>query len=322
VLRVACFATPVPLAVWWLARTHDQETQVRESIYFDLSWSRLGYLGSDMVGLDAGAVYATLGWLALTLPWFAGARFAKQPHRWLPLVLVVAAYLFGPTRAFGTHFIANRFTYFIMPLYLFALTRREQTSGPSALRREQTLEPAGVQTLALRDEPLLASATAAGFAAIALSFFARDCYQFSLESSHFQAVRYLIEPGKKALYMPFLSMSAYSPAPAYLHFGSYYTAEKLGDVDFNFAQFYPQMVRLKVPKSRPIDAGFSFAPGRFDWRVHRGDNYDYFIVRSATDPTPIILKHARSRSLKLVLRRENWWLLEKRIEGRVEPHSH
>ncbi len=290
-LRVAYFGTAVPVALWWMTRTHDAEPQVQESIYFNLTWARLGYLGSDIVGLEAGGIYATLGWLALLLPWFQGARFAKPVYRWLPLVLVTAIYLLGPTRAFGTHFIANRFTYFIMPFYLFALSPRQSAHA-------QRLAPMTV---------------AAALTTLCFGFWARDTYRFGLESAPYAAIRQAIEPGKKALYMPFASMSPYSPAPAYLHFASYYTAEKLGDVDFNFSQFFPEMVRNQDPRSRPIGAGFSFAPGHFDWRLHRGDNYDYFIVRSPGDAKHIILKHAPNRHLTLVTKQHWWWLYKKEL---------
>lgn len=285
-LRVAYFASAVPVALGWMARTHSLNPQVREPLYFDLSWGRLGYLGSDIVGLEAGPIYATLGWLALTLPWLQGARWSRQPHRWIPLVLVTLLFLLGPTRAFGTHFIANRLSYFIMPFYLFALTPRHVAAGS-------------------RLAPMM---LAANLVTLCFGFWARDTYRFHHESVTFNRILEAIEPGKTALYLPFISMSAYSPAPAYLHFGSYYTAAKRGDVDFNFAQFFPNMVRIKDPASRPVGAGFSFAPGHFDWQRHRGDNYDYFIAHAAGDAKGIIEKTARGRRVTLVTQGFRWWL--------------
>lgn len=292
ILRVAYLGAATPTALWWLTRTQDIDPQVREAVRFGLSWSRLGFLGSDMVGLEAGTVYATLGWLAITLPWFQGARFAKPFYRWAPLVLVLGIFLLGPTRAFGTHFVANRFSLFVVPFYLFALN-----ASPDGTRNERAAPPA-----------LMAM-----FATLAFSFWARDAHRFTLESRSYGAVSSRIEARKKALYLPFTTITPFSSGPAYLHFGSYYTAEKQGDVDFNFAQFFPQMVRIKHAGSRPIGAAFSFAPGKFDWQTHRGDNYDYFIVRAHVDVAPIILKNAPGRTLEKLVQHGPWWLFQKRV---------
>jgi hypothetical protein len=290
-LRVAYLGAAAPLTLLWVLWTNETSAQVQDAIQFRLSWSRIGFLGSDMVGLPPGAVYSALGWLAIALPWFQGARFARPPHRWAPLVLVLGIFAFGPSIAFGSHFVASRFALFVVPFYLFALD-----SSPTRSRN------------ALAYPPVLITF----FATFAFASWARDAYRFTQESASYQAVRAKLERGKKALYLPFARGSEFSRAPAYLHFGSYYTAENLGDVDFNFAQFFNLMVRIKEPSLRPIGSRFSFVPGEFDWQTHRGDNYDYFIVRSEEDVTSLILKNAPGRALDKLAHDGSWWLFQVR----------
>ena len=105
-----------------------------------------------------------------------------------------------------------------------------------------------------------------------------EAIRFKRESADFEFILDRLAPQKRALY---LALDNYSPADRhqniYLHYGSWYQADKKGFVDFNFAWFPPQIMRFTSEKVTDIRPSFEFQPNTFDWNSHNGQRYDYFI---------------------------------------------
>jgi len=122
-----------------------------------------------------------------------------------------------------------------------------------------------------------------------------------------------MEPGRRSLSMMTTHDSSQFTAPVFLHFPSWYQAERRGVVDFNFGMFYGTLVRYKPDKRAQNSDTLVWNPLKFDWRKNGGEKYDYFIIRSPTDISAEIFKNHRS-SVEL-LEHADWWWLYRRIDS-------
>ena len=75
-----------------------------------------------------------------------------------------------------------------------------------------------------------------------------------------------IEPGKKLGALIDEKDSEFFLNNIYLHYSSWYQAEHRGVTDFNFAYFYPMVVRYKPSRESFIDEGASWHAKWFDLR--------------------------------------------------------
>jgi hypothetical protein len=116
-----------------------------------------------------------------------------------------------------------------------------------------------------------------------------------------------LEPGRRVASMVFDARSPFFTLPVYLHFPAWYQATQRGVVDFNFADFFSQMVRYKADAGPRMTDFLGWYPTEFEWQTNGGARYDYFIVKSGSDISEQIFKDKRS-SVELVTRSGWWWL--------------
>jgi hypothetical protein len=80
------------------------------------------------------------------------------------------------------------------------------------------------------------------------------------------------------------------------------------------------MVRYRKDAGPRLTEQLAWYPGELDWRLHGGDNYDYFIVKSSFDVAqPIFKDHLGS--VELVTRSGWWWLYRNVRRGAPTPQG-
>ena len=284
-LRVLPLCSVLPLMLLWGLLTRSTEAQVHAPIQWHHGWHRVTGLPDLVFGAQLGLVNH-FGLLLVALPFALGLlRPARELRRWLPFLVTTAWLLFGPNVIFGNYFTYQRFGVFLVP-FLFLAT----DPGPAAAVRQRW------------------SQVFIGLAALLwlglVTLFMRG---FDGEARGFERVLAAMEPQRKVLQLMPGRDSRYAPAPAFLHFGSWYQALRHGPVDFSFAHFPVALVRYRAETAPPAAQGFEWSPSSFHWQRHAGDHYDYFLVRSPVDLSAHLFRTAPVAPV-LLLQENGWWL--------------
>ena len=231
---------------------------------------------------QASGQYSIICCILFLIPFIFKSRLNIKNNLCLvPFGVGLLVFFLVPAFALKTAFLYQRFSLFLLPFWALLFIALEKKERPN-------LRTKGANLLLIL--------------CIWLPIYnhTREAVAFGKESADFEAVMVKLEPGKRALYLP---IDNYSPADGhqniYLHYGSWYQADKKGFVDFNFAWFPPQMLRFKNDLVSDIRPGFEFQPKTFDWKTHKGDRYDYFIFRSEApfEATPYFRDASRAPSL-------------------------
>jgi hypothetical protein len=310
VARLAPLAVVVPVAFFW-SRTAANNPLAKEPILWDLNWFttpepyylRLGTIVPDslgwgrltgliprMLGVPSTLPFIALGVLVLALPLLAGARPARRAAAFVPLAVCLLALFLVPGVLFGNSYTYQRFTVFLLPFYL-AVFGHPAGSWRGRLVRRAVPCVALLWTLSLSVQAMA----------------------FRAESSDFQPVLAAMEPGQRTLGFAFewQSASRTAIAPAFLHFTSWYTAERRGVTDPSFAVSYAPMVQYReAARPRAGILGFEWNPRMFDWWYFNGAGYRYFLARAFEDPGPFLRRTAPC-PLHLAAHSGAWWLYER-----------
>lgn len=189
------------------------------------------------------------------------------------MMVVVLILLAVPSFAMETTFLYQRFALFLLPALAWSLREAAPPARGGGAR--------------------LVAHGALGLACLAmLSINLVSAIRFAAESQDFDRVAAQLQPGRRALALVFDANTAADPTPGYrpyLHFASWYQAERGGWVDMNFAVAPPQLLRLRPDHPSPVALNFAAMPQRFDWQTHRGAQFDYFLVRGAPASGPLQL---------------------------------
>jgi hypothetical protein len=291
------YTAPIPLIGLWFAITYATETRVQnDAVSFGPLSYRLLQLVSQPAGREAlstssaGIVLLVTGAIVL-LPWLCGARPSRRPERWLPFALALLVFLGAPHYVFDAAYFYQRLGLFLVPLWLLLWDR------PGVAERR-------FEWIAIPIAMLWVVASIGRFAA------------FARESESFSAVVGALEPGRRVAAMVFEPGSALFPSPVYLHFPAWYQATEAGIVDFNFAEFYSQMVRYRPNAGPRITEAVSWSPVQFDWEANGGASYDYFLIKARFDLSAAVFKD-KVDNVELVTQQGWWWLYRNR--ARVQP---
>ena len=226
--------------------------------FFRFQWD-VALSARDRPGYLLSAFAFALFYLA---PFLLGMRLRPTLRRAIPFAVIVLIGLGVPHMAMTTAFLYERFALFLLPFYVLMF-------GPAD---EPSTVPAGWSLFTLAALPAISLAMTASRA--------WQFHKFDEESQDFSVIMDALPPQKRVLSLMLDKRSTAAANPyAYLHFACWYQAEKHGFVDSNFAQMLPQIVRFK-PGEAWIQLPFEWKPYRFDWVRHRGDHYDYFVLRS------------------------------------------
>lgn len=296
VRRMAPMLTVLPVAMIWLALTLSDSTQANEPVEWGLRLSmRLQYFLPRMIGAPDVLSVNLIGALVLALPFLAGARISNDPGRWLPFAFYILFVLLFPVNAMGNAFTASRFGVFGMPLYLLCFTPTRIPAVDGAAQRRAAF-PVG---------PL-----AAGIAILLLGWHALRASTIDLQAKGYSEVVAHAVPGKRMLSMMFDPWTPASSAPNFMHFPGWYQAEKNGLTEFSFGYFYAIPLQYRDPGSSAIAPGFGWNPGVFNWHLHHGERYDYFIIRSIEDRSGWLIGLSNC-TLRLASHSGPWWLYER-----------
>ena len=283
------YTAGLPFIVYWYVSTVSRESYVQGAgVLFGPLWDRLLTILTQLAG-QGGTMQLPeilIGAALLALPFIAGARFSPMPARWAPFIVALTIVLLMPTKAFGSILLYQRLSVFLLPLLLLALEFPRQT------------RPAWGYVAML---------------VVALTAFTNinRFNAFNGETLGLSRLMTIMEERKNVLYIPVDPWESAIPAPAHFHTGVWYQVEKRGIVDFNFAFFFPSMVRFKegahswIPNDSVV-----WRPLAFEWDARNGAHYDYFVVYARNDMTDAIFKGARDR-VELVENVGWWWLYRK-----------
>lgn len=228
--------------------------------------------------------------VALFAPFYLGVQANRGPAVWLLAALVALLFVL-PMQAFQTGLIYQRFTLLLPAFIAFAF--RAKDTGPSGARWRW----AGTAVL------ILACWTVLAIQASRVAAFAE-------EGRSFETVLKAAKPGQRALAMAFDPESpAASNGILYMHYASWYQADKHGFVDFNIADFHPQVVRFKPGKSPGINQLFGWNPAKYAFSGLDMTIYTYFFVRGSSGQVGK-LKRSSPCNVQTLAEDHEWYLLE------------
>lgn len=252
----------------------------------DPGWGRIIGIIPRLLGVRPDFPYLVIGCSVFILPFFSGYRFTLAPVRLIPLAVCIGTLLFAPSFIFGTAFVYQRFTLFLLPLFFATL---------DFPRERHTIH----KWIWL------------SFPAIAFAWIISMCTKALLidtQQEGFSTILTQMEPGKKTLSMIFARDDPVSIAPTFLHFPAWYAATKQGVTDPSAAGFV-QMPVVFLPSKIPVASvmGFEWDPYSFNWQKYNGDQYDYFVVRAEQDLSSRIFGDAPA-GVSLLSHAGSWYL--------------
>lgn len=259
---------------------------VNDPIQWNVGWNRLPELAQGFIGGPTLTVGLALAIFALGAPWLLGARLHRNVAYLLPFGLYLAWMLFVPNYMLANYFNYQRFGFVGFPLYLLCFNY----AAISAPQKNARLIGAGLAVVSLA----------------VVMFQVNRVITFDREYASYENTIAHAAPEKRMLIFAVDRYSSISKAPLYLHFPSWYQAQKGGLVDYSFASMFV-IIEYKDKANHPIQPGFEWYPLSFDWQRNQGDTYDYFIFRSLKNPVQWM--HARSNcKARLVAHDGAWWL--------------
>ena len=302
VYRIIPIAPCIVFAMLWVVLSQKTEAQVSAPTVWSFGFFRVTNLPGLVLGSDATPTLA-IGLLAAASMLLAGYRLSRSLVRWTPAALAVGVILVVPDALFGNAFTYQRFGVFVVPFLLVALEPRLPAigNGVSQVRRAAVL-------------------VAGLLVGLHVAIVGLNMRGFGRESAEFQAVLEAATPGARAVQMSIDRISLFSPAPVYLHFASWYSAEKQGIVDFSFSEFVVAVVRYREERRPVFSSGFEWNPGLFvelskDRRV---EGYRYIFVRSKSDFSDQLFANMRQRPSQMAV--SGSWRLY-RLQGDNPEHG-
>jgi hypothetical protein len=229
--------------------------------------------------------YSTVVALVVFLfPLALDCTFTRDPRRWVMFLAAVLPFVVMPHYAFGVALLYQRFGVFVLLGWLLLWDRSPDKANLTKF------------------VPLIIVA----LVAILNTF---RFMAFDRETRHFTEIVDAIEPERRVAYVVLQPYSSYFHYPVYLHQAVWYQAEKNGIVDFNFANFFPQLVHFKKGLRPGIDDLFAWRPMDYSWDEYDGDRYDYFLFLAEEDLGPSFFRE-HAATTPLVRNSGTWWLYE------------
>lgn len=284
--RLLPYFLVVPTFVIWIFISMLASSQSQGDGPWGLGVHRFTDFLPTLYGLPHMWVYQVVGFLLCCLPMVLKYRFALSINRVFPFIMYVVLMLVGPNYLFGNFFTYNRFGMVGLPLYMYMFVEGND-------HKVKASYVTGAQVFCVL------------YAAILLVLTLQKSISFKAESRGFSDVLTHMEPEKRALSMIFERHSSLYDAPVYLHFPLWYQAQKKGLVDFNFAYFYPQIIRYKEEARPPADSNFVWFPQLFQYQLFSKQGYEYYVVKSRFELSGKLFP---AQSVELVTSSHGWWL--------------
>jgi hypothetical protein len=248
---VLALAAPIPLVLLWLhlAQGNDPVTQ-HENLWTYGPHIRLGLLSSYIVGQTTQhAPSAIYGLLLLLAPYAMGRSLDIRSPAVTPLLVVLAAYMVLPTTLWGVWGVSERFSVFVLPLWLAST----KSAYPLPRRAPWLL---------------------LGLVLPWLGYLVSDAQRFDERASEFEAVLERMQPGKWALGVHGDVWLDEPRGPALEHLGCWYQMRAGGLWEPSFAHYFSEVVQF-------VDVGAAVTRQRS--RSLGDRRYDYYVVSGFPD---------------------------------------
>ena len=249
-------------------------------LVWNLGWKRIPKLLLYSLGSDPEPALIPAMLVLPLLPWMLGLRVARERlHAGVLLAVTLLVSLTVPVSVMGTGLVYTRFALFVLPGYALLFAARAAApveSGAGGHGMLTLRRPTAGQRMAVACAVPLAVVVTW----IVLGMHTVHAVRFAREAADFEPILAAMAPAQRAISLSFSPQSdSAGNSMAYLHFASWYQAEKHGWVDFNFAWFPEQIVRFQSAYLPAIGYNFDHAPASFDWQKHQAQSYRYFVVR-------------------------------------------
>ena len=288
VRRCVPVLTILPMAGIWFVSNLVNAPPEGEQVLWNLGLNRLVDFLPGLVSSPDRFAGQLLGLFFLAVPFLLGGRPRRSIAAWMPFAFYVGWMLAFPHYLGGTFFTCERFGIFGIPLYLLGFEKRNaDTPAPEYTR---SLVP--------------------GLAIICLAMLGWQSLRvltFNREVAGYVEVMDKAGPGGRVLMMAFDPVSKASSAPLLLHFSGWYQAERDGLSEYSFSGFWGVPARFRADAPTVISQGFEWHPDTFDWQDHRGDLFDYFLIRHPVNADTWIRERTGGRAV-LVARSGEWQL--------------
>jgi hypothetical protein len=233
-------------------------------------------------------------------PWLSGLRpdlSLTRPGNVLFLALTVIFFTI-PSFAMETAFLHERFALFFLPAYAWWFCQAKP-HGLSALAQSKRVQVMAVASMALGTWLNFAVKT-------------QRTLEFSQHTAAFHELTSGLKENQRAAYLALdRNPSKSGQAELLTHYGAYYQADHGGLVDFNFGWFPPQIIRYRQGRQPAIKPSFEWHPDLFNWKLHQGERYRYFIFHSFDDVLPARLMSGTPCDIKKVAQKGSWIVYEK-----------
>jgi hypothetical protein len=283
--RLLPLAMPLALGALWLL-PRGSSTRLGGDLW-RFEPERLLELPGQLVGIGAAdGVSSVLGLLVLVC---VVANVGKPGGllRALPLAGVLLGYAFFPTMFRGAGPLGPRFGSLLVPALLLSFEPRTAVSLPWR-------------------------GACAALSLASLAVWALRLPGFNQELAELRQVLTRMEPGFALRPLVFERESRAFPGnPAHLHAPAYYALERGGDAGYSFAMYSISVVRFRPGVPIKMGGGAEWNPRSFDAARELND-YDYFLVRSSTDPGPVLFGDGAAVGLEHQVGR--WWCYRKRAQ--------
>lgn len=269
------------IAAIWISTRTDSSHKIFPFLW-QVGWHRIFELPHFVIGLRQDLVLNSVLVFVLVCLLSFEKHVSREWWRWAPFILTLAIRLVGPFAFYhGPVYIAQRFSVFLIPSFLFTLNR---IPGAPAFGR-------------IGSQIALTAVTVALGVILTVRF-----RGFDKEAASFPPILQEMKPERKLVYFDRNIHSApYFDVPT-IHFGAYYQIHKAGLFENSFANFSQSPVRYRPGASVPrIKYGHSWD------KTDMTGGYDYYLIHSIENEADRLKDRP---SIRLKAQNGPWWLFE------------
>ena len=298
-------------AVWYVVRDRDG-TGPENIVLRAFTWNRLQphllrkYLFTTFRGPEE-ARDAQLIFIALAIVFALGLVGFLVERRWAQWTRRERLFQLGATAAVAICALGELVLYLRLPLVVGAWWY---------VYPRELLAVALLVTALIPDLPRLMPGRAALLALIALvavkmtTLVAREYGVFAAQAEDFRAISQQLPQSPRLAYLIFDHSGTDFFGSPFMHLPAWIQAEKGGWLSFHFVSWNQGPLRYRVGSPDvppPTPPRFEFTPERFDVAT-RGKFFDWFLVRSLTDPSAHL---AADPQIHRVAQIGRWWLYQR-----------